>query len=99
MIGRLLDHRSIIDFRKDDDTAVGNVCKFKASNDHGGNFRRAQRANPAGLVQTSIAERDHGRTVKSASMEQIWALGVRSNQDPTTTAPPQSRTKESDTPV
>lgn len=41
-------------------------------------------------VQTSIAERDHGKTVKSASTERIWALGVRSNQDPTTTAPPQT---------
>lgn len=56
----LLDHRSIIDLARTTTPAVGNVCKFKASNDHGGNFRRAQRANPAGFVRDSGADIDRG---------------------------------------
>lgn len=58
----------------------------------------AMRPNMMGLpasvvirsMQTSIEKLDHERTIKSASTEQIWALGVRSNRDPTTTAPPRN---------
>lgn len=58
----------------------------------------AMRPNMMGLpasvvirsMQASIEKLDHERTIKSASTERILASGVRSNQDPTTTAPPQS---------
>lgn len=48
-----------MDFRKNDDTAVGNACKFKASNDRG-NFRRAKMANHAGFLRDSGADVDRG---------------------------------------
>lgn len=76
------------------DTAVGNVCKFKPpmtmAATSGVPRWRTMPASFVTAVQTSIAEPDRGKTVKGASTEQILALGVRSNQDPTTTAPPQS---------
>lgn len=69
-----------MDFQKNDDTAVGNVCKFKASNDHGGNFRRAKMANHASFVRDSGADVDRGARSWENRQSRIHGaeLGARS---------------------